>query len=283
MKQKQAVKPARPGEKYMVPVVRSTFRILEELSRSGALGLNEITQRTGISKSTVFRILTTLAHLGYIVRDTQRNYYVSHTMSDLVSSEAGIEAIRRAAMPFMLELRDRYGETVNLGHVELDKVKYVEVVPSEYALRLHERPGATVCLHASALGKAILAFSDEESAASLIRGRELQMLTRNTITEPEEVMAELRRVRERGYAFDRGETSLLATCVAAPILNGTGEAVAALSISGPASRFNPRKDSAVIESLLKAVADISRQLRARSPVEIREKRVVAANGRPRAR
>lgn len=253
----------KPSAKYMVPVVRSTFRILEELSRSGALGLNDVTQRTGISKSTVFRILKTLTHLGYVVRDGGRSYYVSQSMGDLVSAEAATEAIRRAALPRMLELRDQYGETVNLGHLQLDKITYIEVVPSEYALRLHERPGATVCLHASALGKAILAFSDEEVARGLIEGRELQMFTRNTITDPDEFMTELKRVRERGYAFDRGETSLLATCIAAPILNASGTALAAISISGPTSRFNPRKKAGVIESVLKAAAAISRKLRAR--------------------
>ncbi len=260
LKTKKAAAP-KLTDKYMVPVVRSSFCILEELSRSGALGLNEITVRTGISKSTVFRILTTLSHLGYVVRDSNRCYYIGQSMSDLVRAQASIEAIRRAAMPQMLELRDKFGETVNLGYLELDKVTYAEVVPSEYALRLHEKPGATICLHASALGKAILAFSDEEYASSLIRGRELQMITRNTITDPEEFMAELRKVREHGYAFDRGETSLLATCVAAPLLNASGTAVAALSISGPTSRFNPRKDSDVIENLLKAVATVSRHLR----------------------
>jgi IclR family acetate operon transcriptional repressor len=182
-------------------------------------------------------------------------------MGDLVSAEAGIEALRRAALPQMVELRDLYGETVNLGHLEFDKVTYVEVVPSEYALRLHERPGATVCLHASALGKAILAFADEEFVTTLIRNRELPMLTRNTITDHQEFMAELRRVRERGYAFDRGETSLLATCVGAPITNGSGHAIAAISISGPSSRFNPRKNTAVVESLLNATGVISKQLR----------------------
>ena len=89
----------------------------------------------------------------------------------------------------------------------MDKVCYVEVVPSEYALRLHERPGATVFLHASALGKIILAYSDEDFARSLLAGRELQMLTRHTITDPSELMAEIKRARERGYAFDRAETS----------------------------------------------------------------------------
>jgi DNA-binding IclR family transcriptional regulator len=267
----------------MVPVVRSTFRILEELSRSGALGLNEITKRTAISKSTVFRILTTLSSLGYVVRDAERSYYVSHTMSDLVSVEANIEGVRRAALPYMLALRDRFGETVNLGHIQLDKVTYVEVVPSEYALRLHERPGATVCLHASALGKAILSFSDEDFAASLLAGRELQMLTRHTITDHGELLAELKRVRDRGYAFDKGETSTLATCVAAPILNSAGRAIAAISISGPTSRFNPRKDSPVIESLLKASAEISKQLRTRAPSEPAPAKSVAAGNNSRAR
>jgi DNA-binding IclR family transcriptional regulator len=271
-----------PTEKYMVPVVRSTFKILEELSHTGALGLAEITERTGISKSTVFRILTTLTHLGYIVRDMDRNYFISHTMGDLVSPEAGIEAIRRAAMPYMLALRDRFGETVNLGHIQVDKITYVEVVPSEYALRLHERPGATVCLHASALGKVILAFSDEDYATSLLAGRELQTLTRHTITDPIELMAEIKRARERGYAFDRSETSTLATCVAAPILNAAGIAVAAISISGPTSRFNPRKDSPVIEGLLKAAADISKQLRTRGQPESRRTATVGA-GFTRAR
>jgi DNA-binding IclR family transcriptional regulator len=244
----------------MVPVVRSTFRILEELAKNGPLALNEVTQRSGISKSTVFRILTTLTQLGYVVRDGERNYYASRTIGDLVSNEASVKALRRAALPQMLKLRDLYGETVNLGQLEFDKVVYIEVVPSEYALRFHERAGSTIFVHASGLGKAILAFSDEQSIESLLRGRELSLLTRNTITDSNELIAELKRIREGGFAFDRGETAALATCVAAPILNANRCASAALSISGPTSRFNPRKDSPVVESLLRATAEISKSL-----------------------
>jgi IclR family acetate operon transcriptional repressor len=143
---------------------------------------------------------------------------------------------------------------------------YLEVVPSEFALRLSERPGATVEPHASALGKAILAFSPPELVDSQIRARELSTLTRNTITEPAALLEELRRVRDRGYAFDKGETSMLATCVGAPIVNEGGIAIAAMSISGPTSRFNPRRRSPVIDSLLRATADISKMLRQRGAV-----------------
>lgn len=241
----------------MVPVVRSTFRILEELARGGPLGLNEVTQRSGVSKSTVFRILATLRQLGYVVRDENRNYYGSRTVGDLVSTTGNTEAIRRAALPHMLKLRDLYGETVNLGQRELDKVVYIEVVPSEFALRFEERPGSTIYVHASALGKVILAFSDEWTVEGVLQGRELPMLTRNTIIDATELMTELKRIRDAGLAFDRGETSASATCVAVPILDASKHAIAALSISGPSSRFHPRKDSPVVEDLLRVAAAIS--------------------------
>jgi IclR family transcriptional regulator, acetate operon repressor len=90
------------------------------------------------------------------------------------------------------------------------------------------------------------------------------------ITDPDQLIADLRRVRERGYALDKGETSLLATCIAAPVLDAQQHhAIAAISISGPTSRFNPRRDSPVVEGLLKATAEISEQLRSRAAGKVR--------------
>ena len=260
----RAVKSSAVEEKYMVPVVRSTFRILEELSSAGTLGLNEITQRTKIPKSTVFRVLATLHSLGYVIRDVNREYCVSPSLGDLTGDQSRIELLRRAALPWMVRLRNESGETVNLGQLQFDKVVYVEVVPSEFALRLSERPGATVAPHASALGKAILAFSAPELVESLIRAQQLPSYTRNTITGAPAFLEELRRVRDRGFAFDKGEISSLATCVGAPILGENGQALAAMSISGPTSRFNPRRDSPIVASLLRAAREISHALRPRA-------------------
>lgn len=255
----RVVAPA-PDGKYSVPVVRSTFRILEELGRAELLGLSEITQRTGISKSTVFRILSTLQELGYVLRDADRIYRISPTLAQLAGEEAAGEALRRLALPYMLQLRDQYGETVNLGVRYFDKVTYLEVVPSEFALRLEEVRGASVPVHASALGKAILAFSPRSAVESLVRGRPLERITPNTICDPDEFLAELKRVNNAGLAFDRGEGSVLAICIGAPILDAQGNALAALSISGPAQRFRPKKDSPVIASLLNVTTEISRTL-----------------------
>jgi DNA-binding IclR family transcriptional regulator len=246
------------GSKYSVPVVRSTFRILEELSRSERLGLREITQDTGIAKSTVFRILSTLVELGYVQRDVERGYRITLALSHLVSDEAANEELRRLAHPVMLSLRDHYGETVNLGVQSMDKVTYLEVVPSEFALRLQESRGASVPAHASALGKAIMAFNPPNSVLEQLKGHSLEKVTKHTIADREELFAELKRVRNAGYAFDRGEGSMLAVCVGAPILDANGLAIAAMSISGPASRFNPKKDSDVIRSLVAGTAEIAR-------------------------
>jgi DNA-binding IclR family transcriptional regulator len=257
---KQPVKVAERVGKYSVPVVRSTFRILQELSRAEFLGLKEITQKTGVSKSTVFRILNTLLEMDYVLRDAGRNYRVSPNLAQLAGEDATGEVLRRLAVPMMLELRNQYGETVNLGVRHFNKVTYLEVVPSEFALRLEERRGASVPVHASALGKAILAFSPANVAQDFVRGGRLNELTRNTISGPEDFLSEIKRVRNAGFAFDRGEGSLLAVCVGAPILDAQGHAVAAMSISGPASRFSPKKNSPVIASLLKTTRELSQAL-----------------------
>jgi IclR family acetate operon transcriptional repressor len=259
-RKRPAVNSLDQAGKYSVPVVRSTFRILEELARSQPLGLKEITQNTAIAKSTVFRILNTLVQIGYVIRDVNRNYRISPMLGRLVNEESIYEELRRLALPLMLELRDKFGETVNLGVQEFDKVTYIEVVPSEFALRLQESRGASVPAHASALGKAILAFSPQDQVEQLVRHHQLELLTPNTIIRPDELLAEIKRVRTAGIAFDRGEGSLLAICIGTPILDAQGNAVAAMSISGPASRFNPKRGSPVITSLLKATTELSRAL-----------------------
>jgi DNA-binding IclR family transcriptional regulator len=257
-RKRQAADSPDQAAKYSVPVVRSTFHILEELARSQPLGLKEITQKTNIAKSTVFRILNTLMQIGYVIRDSNRDYRISPALGRLVNEESFSEELRRLALPLMLELRNKFGETVNLGVQQFDKVTYVEVVPSEFALRLQESRGASVPVHASALGKAILAFSPQDVVERLVRHHHFEILTPNTITRADDLLAEIKRVHTAGFAFDRGEGSLLAVCIGAPILDAEGNAVAAMSISGPASRFNPKRDSPVITSLLKTTAELSR-------------------------
>jgi DNA-binding IclR family transcriptional regulator len=176
--------------------------------------------------------------------------------------EGGLtEALRRIALPYMLKLRNTFGETVNLGELHHDTVVYIEVVPSEYALKLSERPGATVWALSTALGRSILAFSPSGMVESLIHGRELPALTPFTITDPAKLTREFEKVRSQGYAIEYEESALQATCIGVPILNSEGRAVAALSISGPTHRFRPSQDDTIAASLLEAAREIEREFR----------------------
>lgn len=255
-----AAKDTTDSTKYSVPVVKSTFRILEALSVSGAMNLNELTIKTKIPKSTVFRVLATLVTMGYVFRDQERVYMLSRKLGDLVHESTWMETLRRYALPLMSKLRDSFGETVNLGILQFNQVVYLEVVPSEFALRLHERPGAKIHAHASAMGKSILAFSPPELLDS-IANNQMEKLTSNTITTIKELRSEIQKVQKKGISFDQEETSSFATCIGVPILDEKGCAVAALSISGPSSRFQPKNDSPVVRSLQKVAEEISRQIR----------------------
>jgi IclR family acetate operon transcriptional repressor len=249
--------------RYVIPVVRNTFQVIHELAQNGSLTLNEAARRTGIPKSTVFRILATLLHLGVAVRDPQQKAYrLGRMLGELTRDSETTETLRRVALPYMIKLRNDFGETVNLGQLQHDMVVYIEVVPSEYALKLSERPGATVWALSSALGRSILAFSPPGMMESLIRGRELPAFTPFTITDPVKLVREFEKVRTQGYAIEVEENASHATCVGVPVLNADGTAIAALSISGPTHRFRPAQDDSIAIALIKAAQEIHREFRA---------------------
>ena len=250
-------------KRYVIPVVRSTFQIITELANAGAMTLNEAARRTGIPKSTAFRVFATLIHLGVVVRDEeQKTYRLGRMLSELTRDTGSIETLRRIALPHMLKLRDGFGETVNLGQLQHDTVVYIEVVPSEYALRLCERPGASVWALSTALGRSILAFSPPELLESLVKGRDLPALTPFTITDPKKLTRELEKIRTQGYAIEIEESALQATCVGVPIRNLRDQPIAALSLSGPTYRFRPAQDDTVVGALLDAARQIESEFRA---------------------
>jgi IclR family acetate operon transcriptional repressor len=136
-------------------------------------------------------------------------------------------------------------------------VVYLEVVESEHALRMCERKGGWDYAHASALGKAILAFSPPAIVDSFLESGALPKLTSRTLTDAKALRDELQKTRRRGYALEREESRMDASCVAAAIYGTDGFAIAGISISGPVSRFNPSKDKRIATVLTEAAQQIS--------------------------
>jgi IclR family acetate operon transcriptional repressor len=135
------------------------------------------------------------------------------------------------------------------------------MLESRRGLRMSARAGARDPLHSTSLGKAILAFTPAAKRASLIDAAlPLARLTPNTIVELPGLLADLAAARERGYAIDNQENEIGAICVGAPILNGEGEAIAGVSVSGPASRLDAARIDLISARLIAACADISRRM-----------------------
>jgi IclR family acetate operon transcriptional repressor len=144
------------------------------------------------------------------------------------------------ARPVMRALMEATGETANLGVEQGDMVLFVSQVETHESIRAFFPPGTRSPMHASGIGKALLAQFPEPRVRA-IAARGLPRFTGHTLTGPEALLADLAAIRARGYAVDDEEKNDGMRCVAAAIFNATGEAAAGISISGPAARVTPAR------------------------------------------
>jgi IclR family acetate operon transcriptional repressor len=147
-----------------------------------------------------------------------------------------VEALGRPAMRALMEAS---AETVNLGVVEGAEVVFLAQVECHAPIRAFFRPGRRGPVHASGIGKAILAHADPAAVAALLGPGPLPAFTETTVTDPAALAAHLAAARARGWALDDEEHTLGMRCVAAPVFDHTGAAVAAVSVSGPSVRLTP--------------------------------------------
>ena len=157
----------------------------------------------------------------------------------------------------MLRLSQAQGETVNNGVLYQNEVLYIDRVEPVNYLKLDKSIGSTDPLHSTSLGKVLIAFLEPEEQVGLLNRLDFTATTPNTITDLNTFRQVLQKVRAQGYAFDRQELSMELNCVAAPVFDDHGSVCSAISISGPAHRFNENRMHEVLPSLLKTVKEIS--------------------------
>ena len=154
-------------------------------------------------------------------------------------------------------LMDEIGETVNLVILDRTQIVYADQVAPERLVRMFTEVGNRAPVHSSGAGKALLAFRPPAEARALMSQLDLKGYTPKTITTLSRLESALAEVRAQGFAVDDGEFEEGVRCLAAPILNGDGVSVAAVSISGPASRVSPDKVPAFSQKLRRCAAKIS--------------------------
>jgi len=252
--------PPRNTASYAVPAVEGAISILETLGTAQPMSLTELSKTLGLGKSSVYRLLVTLALRGYVEKDPDSDRYrLTYRLFAVGSRAAERLGLREVAQPVMDRLGSRTGETVNLGVLDGFRTVSVYLVESAHPLRIHMRIGG-VPAHATATGKILLAALPPEELARRLAGRRLTSLTDRTIKSRAVLQAELRRVRDQGYAIDDEECSWGLRCAGAPVRDHRGAVVAALSMVAPCRRLPPSALPAAIATVREAAQEISHRL-----------------------
>ncbi len=230
---------ANPLHRYRVPILDRTLDLLELLSRHPeGMTLSGMTESLKMPKNTVFRIATTLSLRGYAERDEATKIYrASSKLLSLGYASVGGERLTQAAAIILTELRDATGETALLGTLAGNHGVVLDQVPSLHPVKVVVEIGHAFRLNTAAPAKAMLAHWSSEAQAAFVREIHFSKHTRHTITSVDDYLAELQQVRAVGYALDRCEESETFACVAAPVFDHRGHAVAAIWVSGPSDRM----------------------------------------------
>jgi IclR family transcriptional regulator, KDG regulon repressor len=249
----------------MVRSVARAIQILEFLGNHEGANVTEISQRLGFPKSTSHEILSTLEQENIIAKDQHNRYHLGLKLFELGSMAQTDLEIRRVASPYVKQLNAELDETVHLTVLEGDQVLYVDCLESSKRLRTYSVLGIRAPLYCTSVGKAILAFLDEERREALLAAMRLEKFTENTITDKAFLTDELQMIAQRGYAVDNMEHEDGLRCVGAPIRNHAGRVFAAISVSGPSQRITLGNVSQIGKVVMAQAANISEQLGYRPP------------------
>ncbi len=242
--------------------VQNAARLLKAfLSRDELLGPSELGRRLGLGKSTVHRLLSTLAAEGLLEHDRRTGgYRLGIVMFELGETVRVHMDLHAAAAPVLAMLREETRETAQVGVLDKGEVVYVDRLESSYTLRLFTETGRRVPAHCTSSGKVLLAFLPEQTRSALLRGRTLAALTPDTITDPDVLSAELARVRTRGWAEAVNERETGVASIAAPVRDFRGEVVAAISIGAPIIRLGAAQRRRLARPVMEAGDAVSRRL-----------------------
>lgn len=237
-----------------VQSVTRAFGLLDELDAAGGvLGVSELAERLSLPPSSIHRLLGTLVEAGYVRQLPDRRYCLGTRLVRLGSTANSLLGVR--ARPVLARLAAQLGESVNLAVLAGGRVEYVAQSAGRHSMQMFTEVGRRAPVHCTGVGKALLAQLPDQEARRLLEEQGMERFTVTTITDPEAMLAELRRIRERGHAIDEGEMEVGVRCVAVAVPAATPLAV---SVSAPTGRLDAAREIEVAQQL----AGISAELEA---------------------
>jgi IclR family transcriptional regulator, acetate operon repressor len=227
--------------------------VFEHLSTQRGVSLSALSDQLGESTATLYRILFTLETRGLVEFDQAEQLWHIGPGAFII----GARFLRRTSLverarPILRKLMEDTGETANLGVGQSHQVLFVSQVETHSNIRAFFPPGTLSPMHASGIGKALLAFMDPDLCERIVSRERMERFTEYTLCEADVLMADLEQIRERGYSIDGEEKNIGMRCIAAPVFDNYGEAVAGLSVSGPTSRVSQDKIGALSVAVMAA-------------------------------
>lgn len=248
---------------YTVKALVKALRILECLAddEQPSFTLTELSRRLHLHVSTVHRLMVNLLRQGFVEQDPASGGYVlGFRVLRMGLRVLDRLDVRRVALPLLRELNQKTQETVHLAILRGDVAVSIEKIPSPQPVGLDAPLGGQMPLHCTGVGKALLAYQGEEVLAPLAKSPGLARMTGRTITNLLQLKKELDHVRERGYALDNEEIVEGLRCVAAPVFDHNGRAVAAFSVAGPATRITLERVPEIARLVCETGREISYRL-----------------------
>ncbi|MBD7993975.1 IclR family transcriptional regulator [Arthrobacter sp. Sa2CUA1] len=247
----------KPG--YAVDSVDRALQLILLLQETEWLRIGQAAKALGVAPSTAHRLMSTLVYRGFALQDDQHRYCAGPALhpEPAVGAERALVA---AARPHLEALAARVQETVNLVERVGATARYLATVEGPQLLRVGNRAGTILPAHVSAAGKAILSTLPDEMVSAVCARQPPHGGSALTAAEMQELQAELRDVRSRGFAVNLGRTEPDLAAVGAPLASGNRPAALALSISAPLSRARQIQDPAAVEALLTCCAALRLEL-----------------------
>src|SRR5207302_3715803 len=243
-----------------VQSVDRALSIIETLAEDDqGYRLSDLAIRTGLSTSTVHRLLGTLENRRFVQFDrTQSKWHVGTRCFTVGATFARRRNFTAQAIPYLRKLRDLTRETANLAVVDDEFIIVLTRMESREIMRSLTKVGGRVPMVTSGVGKAVLATYSDEDVGAVIRHHGMPRLTERSIVRPSDLFRELAAIRKQGFAVDDEEAEMGLRCVAAVVYNALAEPLAAISVSGLTSRVTDGR----LPDIGRVVRDVAAELTA---------------------
>jgi DNA-binding IclR family transcriptional regulator len=225
---------------------------------AGPATLDQLAAAVGAHKTTVLRLLRTLAEQHFVFRDGNHRYHLGSRVFELSSRGLEQREVRGIAAPHLAAFNREHGRTTHLSELDGSEIVYIDKLESHDHVRMASRIGLRGPVHSTAAGKVLVADLPPAELETVLTSVTFARATPNTITTREGYLAELARVREQGWAHDREENEPSINCICAPVRDASGLAVAAVSVSVPDIVLTYEQLLELLPSLLAVTERISR-------------------------